>query len=221
MLEVTQAWQESYPAALAGVLAMREVANPDEAPALEARKGDLEAALRAGYPDKATVRASPAVRAYDAYFSRYKKTYHVQLQLESVALKGKSLPRVAALVEAMFMAELKNQLLTAGHNLDGLQTPLRLDVADGSESYVAYNGQTYELKPGDMYIADALGIISSVLGGPDQRTRIQPGTRSVVFTVYAAPGIDRQAVLDHLHDIEDNARLISPGARTELLQVYP
>ena len=42
-----------------------------------------------------------------------KKTYHVQHQLESVVLKGKSLPNVAALVAAMFMAERDDLLLTA------------------------------------------------------------------------------------------------------------
>jgi hypothetical protein len=34
-----------------------------------------------------------------------------------VALKGKAIPRQAALVEAMFMAELENLILTAGHDL--------------------------------------------------------------------------------------------------------
>jgi hypothetical protein len=42
-----------------------------------------------------------------------KKTYHIALQLEPVVLKGKSLPNVAALVEAMFTAELGDLLLTA------------------------------------------------------------------------------------------------------------
>ena len=61
------------------------------------------------------------IQAYAAYYERFNKTYHVQLQLESVALKGKSIPRVSALVEAMFMAELENLLLTAGHDLDVVQ----------------------------------------------------------------------------------------------------
>ncbi|MFN8595962.1 MAG: hypothetical protein U0559_07245 [Anaerolineae bacterium] len=33
------------------------------------------------------------------------------------------------------MAEIKNLLLTAGHDLDTLQLPVTLDVASGQESY--------------------------------------------------------------------------------------
>jgi hypothetical protein len=36
---------------------------------------------------------------------------------------------VAALVEAMFMAELENQLLTAGHDLAEVQGTIRLGIA--------------------------------------------------------------------------------------------
>ena len=43
----------------------------------------------------------PAEReAVEQNYRRFQQTYHVALQLESVALKGKPLPRVAALVEA-------------------------------------------------------------------------------------------------------------------------
>jgi DNA/RNA-binding domain of Phe-tRNA-synthetase-like protein len=142
------------------------------------------------------------------------------MQLESVALKGKPIPRVAALVEAMFVAELKNLLLTAGHDLDVVQPPIQLDVARGSECYVRLNGQEQMLKAGDMFIADTEGILSSVIYGPDRRTQIRPDTRRALFTVYAPPGIKEQAVYRHLQDIEANARLIAPEAETELLRVY-
>jgi DNA/RNA-binding domain of Phe-tRNA-synthetase-like protein len=137
-----------------------------------------------------------------------------------VALKGQSIPRVAALVEAMFVAELKNLLLTAGHDLDVVRPPVRLDVAVGTERYVRIGGQEQELKAGDMFIADAGGILSSIIYGPDRRTQITPATRRVLFTVYAPPGIEQQAVYDHLHDIEANVRLIASQAVTELLRVY-
>ena len=44
------------------------------------------------------------------------------------------------------------------------------------------------MQPGDMYIRDHVGVVSSVLYGPDDRTRIVPGTRRVVFCVYAPAG---------------------------------
>ena len=103
--------------------------------------------------------------------------------------KGKSIPSVAALVEAMFMAEIKNMLLTAGHDLDSLQLPIRLDVTRGDEVYTLMRGQPQQVKPGDMIISDGQGIMSNIIYGPDQRTQIQPGTRNVIYTTYAPAGI--------------------------------
>jgi len=201
---------------------MRKVVNPEIHAALDKRKEELEGQLQARFSDydRAALKALPTIQAYNDYYKRYKKTYHVQLQLESVVFKGKSLPRVAALVEAMFMAELKNLLLTAGHDLDAVQVPVKLDVAKGSERYIRLNGEEQELKPGDMMIADGQGIISCVLYGPDRRTRITPDTRQVLFTVYAPPGIGEQAVYDHLQDIQAHVLLVAPEADVELLKVY-
>jgi hypothetical protein len=130
-------------------VAMRNVANPATCPALEARKAALEADLRARFADKSRddIKALPEMQAYAAYYKRFKKTYHVQLQLESVALKDKPIPSVAALVETMFMGELKNFLLTAVHDLDVVQPPVSINVADGSERYVMMNNEEQPLKP--------------------------------------------------------------------------
>ena len=229
MLLVSDAWKTTYPGAAVGILAMRGVANPEHHPALEQRKEELENELRArfvphtGYfagHDRAALKELPILAAYEAYYRRFKKTYHVQLQLESVVFKGKSIPRVAALVEAMFMAELKHLLLTAGHDLDALQPPIQLDVAKGQERYLRINGDEEELKAGDMFIADAQGVMSSVLYGPDWRTRIMPATRRVFFSVYAPPGISHDAVRQHLLDIQANVMLIAPDAQIEEMQVY-
>jgi len=222
MFVVSEAFKATYPTAMAGVLAMRHVVNPESSPALDSRKEDLERALRAHFAgqDAAALKSLPEIQAYNAFYKRFSKTYHVQLQLESVALKGKSIPRVAALVEAMFVAELKNLLLTAGHDLEAVQLPVTLDVADGSQLFTMLNGREQLLKPGDMMIADGQGVISSVLYGPDQRTRIVPATRRVLFTVYAPAGIEEQALRQHLQDIQSNVRLIAPEAETELLEVY-
>ncbi len=219
---VSEAWKAAYPGAAAGVLVMGNVSNPERHPELDRRKDELESGLRARFADggKAAVRALEPIPAYNAYFKHYKKSYHVQLQLESVVFKGRSIPRVAALVEAMFMAELKNLLLTAGHDLEAVQGAVRLDVAKGDERYVRLNGKEQVLKAGDMMMADDQGVISSVLYGPDQRTRITPDTRQVVFTVYAPPGIGEGAVYEHLEDIRANVMLMSTEGEVELLKVY-
>ncbi len=220
MFMVSEEWRAAYPGAAVGILVMRNVANPDRHPALDQRKVELENELRTRFAMRQAVATIVPIQAYNAYYKRYKKTYPIQLQLESIALKGKSIPRVVALVEAMFMAELKNLLLTAGHDLEAIQKPVRLDVSNGSERYTLLDGQEKVLKPGDMMMTDAQGVISSVIYGPDRRTRITPDTRQVFFAVYAPPGIGEQAVYQHLQDIKANVMLVASQAEVESLNVY-
>jgi len=222
MFNVTSAWKSAFPGAHVGVLVMRNVSNPAHHSELEKRKMELEEQLRLQFAgqDRAAIASHPTLQAYGEYYRRFKKTYHVQLQLESIVLKGKSIPSAAALVESMFMAEVKNMLLTAGHDLDVLQLPLTLDVTTGDESYILLRGENQIVKAGDMIISDGTGIISNIIYGPDQRTQITADTRNVVFTVYAPTGIEEQAVTRHLQDIQKYVTVVAPQARVELLNVY-
>ncbi len=220
MFSVTDEWKAAYPDAHVGVLSMSDVENPQTAPELDEKKRELEQDLRTVFQDKSQIKESEIVKAYTAYYKRFKKSYHVLQQLESVALKGKSIPGQAALVEAMFMAELQNMLLTAGHDRDRLAPPLRVGVATGDETYIRMNGAEQELKAGDMFIADQEGIISSIIYGPDKRTAMQPATRNVVFTAYGVPGIGAQPVRQHMEGLERYVRIVSPNATTDLLEVY-
>jgi len=222
IFEVSDTWTVAFPQAHLGVLVMHDVVNPARHADLDHEKELLEDQLRERFAGqtRGDLDQLPVLQAYAAYYKRFKKTYHVQLQLESIVFKGKSIPSVAALVEAMFMAEVTNMLLTAGHDLDALQLPVRLDVSRGDEIYTVMRGQPQQLKPGDMFIADRAGIISNILYGPDQRTQIQPATRNVMFTVYAPDGISEQVVLDHLHDIERYVQMVAPESSVEMLQVF-
>lgn len=222
MFEVTSTWKFAFPNAHVGVLVMRDVSNPDHHTVLEQQKAELEERLRAQFAgqDRAAIASHPILQAYNEYYRRFKKTYHVQLQLESILLKGKSISSVASLVESMFMAEMKNMLLTAGHDLNVLQLPLTLDVTTGNESYLLMRGENQIVKARDMMISDKAGIISNIIYGPDQRTQITEKTRNVVFTVYAPAGINEQTVSEHLQDIREYVLIIAPQARVELLKVY-
>lgn len=222
MFNITPTWKSTFPGAHAGVLVMRNVSNPAHHAELEKRKMELEENLRAQFAgqDRVAIARYPVLQAYNEYYRRFKKTYHVQLQLESIVLKEKSIPSVAALVECMFMAEVKNMLLTAGHDLDVLQLPLTLDVTTGAESYVLLRGENQIVKAGDMMIGDRSGVISSIIYGPDQRTQITAETRNVVFTVYSPAGIEEQPITQHLQDMRDYALVIAPQAQVELLNIY-
>ncbi|HJS17845.1 MAG TPA: hypothetical protein VJ785_03800 [Anaerolineales bacterium] len=223
MFEVSSAWKSAFPGAHAGVLVLRGVNNPSQHPALEKRKTELEEQLRSQFSgqDRAAISSHRVLQAYNSYYRRFKKSYHVQLQLESIAWKSKPIPSVSALVEAMFMAEMKNMLLTAGHDLDILQLPLTLEVSKGTESYTLMRGDEQILKPDDMFISDQNGVVSSIIYGPDKRTQISAATCNAAFTVYAPTGIEKQAVDQHLQDIQDYTLIFAPQTQVDLLRIYP
>jgi DNA/RNA-binding domain of Phe-tRNA-synthetase-like protein len=213
-LEVDPAWYEAHPGASVGLIAMRGVTNPASNDRLNELASALEIDVRSrlGSADRDAIRATQPLPAYAAYYKRWGQRYHVAMQLESVAQKGKAVPRVAALVEAMFIAELRNLLLTAGHDLDALELPVRLTVGTG-ESFIAPNGQETSVKPGDMVIADARGqVLSAIVTGPSDVARIGPETTAALFYTYAPPGVDSGLVDAHLSELERNARLIAPDA---------
>jgi DNA/RNA-binding domain of Phe-tRNA-synthetase-like protein len=219
VLLATDAWRRAFRGAVVGALVMRAVRNPEQSAALEAEKRRLEKRLRAaaGGSNVGGADAEAVAAAYVDYYRARGKTYQVKAQLESVARKGKPIPSRAALVEAMFMAELENLILTAGHDLDAVVPPVHVDVTADGDRYVLLNGNEAALEGGDMMMADGAGIVSSVLRGPDLRTRITPQTRDVFFAAYAPAGVGEDAVRAHLEGIRANVGLVAPDARTEEL----
>jgi DNA/RNA-binding domain of Phe-tRNA-synthetase-like protein len=221
MLAVSTAFREVYPEAYVGILALENVTNSDADPRLNDRKMALEARLRERFRGSARqdLQQTEPLGSYVSYYKRFRKTYHVLLQLESIVSGGRDIPRANCLVEAMFMAELKNQILTAGHDIASLQPPLRATVATGDEQFVTIGGRNQVLTAGDMFVQDGEGILSAVLHGPDARTKIGIQTTGALYVVYAPPGVDRVAVAAHLADIRENVLLFSPGAQVTALEV--
>ena len=221
MINLSERWQASAAGASVGLLCVVNVPNLPDHPGLITARKELEQELRECYGDldRQSLRELPVYSAYDSFYRNFRKTYHVQLQLESVVLQGKSIQFPSAVVGAMFMAELKTGLLTAAHDLAVLELPLVAGVAQGNESYQRLGGSSQVLKAGDLFIRDVKGVISSVIYGPDQRTRINPGTSQAFFTTYGPPGVSREQVLEELEILEGYLRLFAPRLERKVLSV--
>ncbi|HEU5432198.1 MAG TPA: hypothetical protein VFU81_11075, partial [Thermomicrobiales bacterium] len=143
-------WRVAPPGASVGAIAIAGAANPAGDVTIAALADRLESDLRArsGDLDRSALLASEPYAAYAAWYRRFGQRYHVALQLESVVKKGKSIPRVAALVEAMFLAELDHGILTAGHDRDAIVAPLRVGVGAGAEAYRGPSGAETAVKAG-------------------------------------------------------------------------
>lgn len=220
MVIIEKDWRIQYPDASVGVLIVKEVSNPQHCEALQRKKAELISFLQLKFTTKADLLADDSIQKYSTYYKHYKKTYHVVAQMESIIFKGKTIPCVAALVESMFMAELKNGLLTAGHDVDKLKMPLKINIAKGDERYSGIGGKEQVTKVQDMMLQDGEGIISSVLCGPDDRTRITENTKTCMFVVYAPAGIEKYLIEEHFNEIITNIRLFAPSIVVESCEIY-
>jgi DNA/RNA-binding domain of Phe-tRNA-synthetase-like protein len=222
MIKISTNWQQSHPGAALGVLTIRKIKAHGKSKSLEDKRTSLENQLCERYQGmrRADLLQVPEIAAYATYYKRFKKTYHLLLQLESIVLKNKQIPKGVPLIQAMFMAELNSLLLTAGHDLDCLQGSIKLDSASGEEVYTLLRGDKVTCKSGDMITSDSQGVFCSVIYGQDLRTRITNDTQNILYVVYVPPGIKTEVIENHLLDLEQNVRLITPRAETEFRNIY-
>lgn len=120
----------------------------------------------------------------------------------------------------MFLSELDNMLLTAGHDLGALHFPLQIGLSKGTETCITMSGAEQTLKPGDMFMADQGGVISSVIFGPDQRTRLTPVSMAALSVVYAPKGIAPRLILDHFSKLQTLVTHFSPALKVTFQQIY-
>jgi DNA/RNA-binding domain of Phe-tRNA-synthetase-like protein len=220
-ITVTDAWWEKHPGAQIGLLEISGADNTHPAPALDEEKRNIEGRLRekfAGF-SRADFLALPVMGAYHRYYRRFGYTYHVLLQLESVALKGKSLPSVSPLVDANFAAELETLILTAGHDVAQIEAPILLDVAREGDEIIQMNGKRKDVPAGDMLMRDAHGVACSILRGQDNRSPISKNTTHVLYVSYVPEGVRKEQVRAQLNAIEKNALLVTPDCKIEQSKV--
>jgi DNA/RNA-binding domain of Phe-tRNA-synthetase-like protein len=215
------AWVLKYPHAKAGILVIKNIDNTSSDPELDKIKTELETMLREKYQgfSRESLNELPIIKAYNNYYKNFGKTYHVRAQIESV-INGKSLSSRSAILTAMFMAEVKNMLLTAGHDCDTLDFPVHITIGMSDETFTDIRGAEKNVVEADMIMRDGEGVISSIILGPDSRTKLTPSVRNVLFAVYAPFDVGKEFVLSHLKDIENYVKTFSPGAETQFLEVF-
>lgn len=213
----TDVWKETHPGAQMGFLEISGVDNVNPAPALDQEKRAIEERLREKYAgfSRENFLALPVMAAYHRYYRKFGYTYHVLLQLESVALKGKSLPNVSPLVDANFAAELDTLILTAGHDVAQLEAPVLIDVAREGDKITQMNGSRKDVPAGDMLMRDVQGVACSILRGQDNRSPISKATTHVLYVSYVPEGVTEAQVRAQLDGMEKYVRLFAPDCKVE------
>lgn len=218
---VTDAWRQTHPGAQIGLLEISRVDNSVPAPTLDHEKRAIEARLRekyAGFSRKDFL-VLPVMEAYHRYYRKFGYTYHVLLQLESVALKGKSLPNVSPLVDANFAAELETLILTAGHDVAQLEAPILIDIARDGDEITQLNGNRKDVPEGDMVMRDAQDVACTILRGQDNRSPILKATTHVLYVSYVPNGVSEEQVRAQLDAMEKHVRLFAPNCVREQAEI--
>jgi len=213
-IAATEEWRRAHRGATIGLLELSGVENTGSSSRLTERKREIEASLRERYKGftRQEFLALPVMAEYDRYYASFNKTYHVQLQLESIVLKDERLPDVSPAVDANFMAEVETLILTAGHDVDKLRGPIVIDVSrDGDQMTQMNGGASRAIRAGDMIMRDAGGVSCSIIYGQDARSPISPKTSRVLYVAYAPSGIAAGVVERQLQGIEENLRLAAPA----------
>lgn len=216
-IELTPSFHGAFRDGVFGALIAHGCANRPRATAIGPDQRRVETRLRNRFPGNA-IDTDPVAVAYASYFRRFGGRYPVVHQAKTI-IAGRPIESASALVEVMFTAELDSLVLTSGHDLRALNGSLRVDVARADEGYTKLSGKEQALRPGDMVVRDAEGIIASVAHGPDLRTRLREDSAAALFGAWCPHGIRAAAVEAHLATLAALLRREWPGATMEPPQI--
>ncbi|OQB20802.1 MAG: B3/4 domain protein [Firmicutes bacterium ADurb.Bin182] len=158
------------------------------------------------------------VSAYIKYYKKFKKTYHVLPQIESI-IHGKEIPDTLPLIQALLLTEIQTGMLIAGHDLDNAALPFSIECAEGGETYVGAGGREIVLKPGDISMRDQSGFVLSIIYGQDERTRIKENTQNILYLIDGVSGIDKKYYADALDTLIHNVRIFQPSIEPVHMEV--
>ena len=202
-----------YPGAHFGSLTTNNLQNMKKNSDLETTKRSLEQKIRETYPDPAN---DPTISDYNLYYAKWSKIYPIAFQIKSIKT-GRNFPNVSTYVDAMFLSELENRILTSGHDRDAIQGTLTYDLAEDGEEYVKLNGKKQTLVKNDVVLRDNEGILGSILFGPAARTSITNETANPLYFAWCPIGINMENIQHHLGTILEYLKIVYGEIQSEQL----
>lgn len=222
MFSLHESVLDNYPGLKMGFLMMHGVSPSYAYENYQAAEADVIAGIkqRYGQLDRKELKSLYPIHVYVSYYKKFGYNYPVLAQLESILQGKKSLHTESHLLRTMFLSELNSVLLTAGHDLKQIQLPLELKAAIGTETYLSISGKEVAAIRGDVLLCDGNGTISSILRGPDYKSRITESTTDVLFSIYAPAGIDADSINIQLNQLEELIKAYSPTSKVEMKRVF-
>ena len=110
---ISDSVNHNYPGAKIGILALGVSTWKESSQEMTKITEEVILNLKETYLEPGMLKTNKVIEAYTMYYKKFKKTYHVIPQLESVIFNDKKIKMGNPLLHAVFTAELKNMLLTA------------------------------------------------------------------------------------------------------------
>lgn len=151
---------------------------------------------------------------YVLFFKKFKKTYPVMLQFESVVLKSQPFPKDNPIREVPFLLEMTTLALSGTHDIAQVQGEITLCSSTDRTTFMGLAEREIYTYPGDVCGRDEGGVIFSSIAGGDLRTRATPDSRHVFYPVFGTPDMPQNDIQKALETLEGYVKTLAPGAET-------
>ncbi|MDD3369953.1 MAG: hypothetical protein PHP50_13920 [Lachnospiraceae bacterium] len=154
---------------------------------------------------------------YYRFFKKFKKTYPVLLQFESVLMKDRPFPHENPIIEVPFIAEIITQILMGTHDVDSVMGDVTLYLPTEKEPFIELRGEETHTYQGDLAARDGEGIIFSMIAGADQRTCGRVESKHVIYPVFGTPGQDPEELRQAAEVLKRFVKILAPTATMEYI----
>ena len=149
------------------------------------------------------------------FFKKFKKTYPVMLQFESVTFKDRPFPAFNPISEVAFLLEITTFALSGTHDISKIDGDVMLYIADKKEDFMGMRDMLHTY-PNDFCARDNSGIIFSMIAGTDSRTCATPDSRNVLYPIFCTPDADAQYIETAAGTLAEYIKVLAPTAEIEI-----
>ena len=149
---------------------------------------------------------------YFRFFKKFKKTYPVMMQFESVLFKDRPFPAFNPVAEIAFLMELVTHVLSGAHDADRIAGEVLLYSATAKEEFPGLRGQPFHTYPGDFCARDAEGIIFSLIAGADERTCARTDSTYVIYPLFGTPDLPVSVLEEAMEVLVRYIQVLAPEA---------
>ena len=152
--------------------------------------------------------------SYYRFFKKFKKTYPVLLQYESIIFKNREFPKNNPIIEIPFLLELTTLVLSGTHDVTKIEGPVNLCLSHNKTSFEGMRGEAHTY-PGDLFAMDNRGIIFSEIAGSDARTCASKDSTHVIYPIFGVPDINKDIIANAISKLISYINVLCPDAKIE------